>query len=69
MRVFHLLNHRDVLKLNVQVLIHALKRSADRDVVFELDRDLVVDESLEEAMMRIRKPFVRAPRSVSLSVG
>jgi hypothetical protein len=57
MRVLHLLHHRDVFKLNVQILIHALKRSAYRDVVFELDRDLVVDKSLEETMMRIRIPI------------
>jgi hypothetical protein len=57
MRVLHLLYHRDVFKLNVQVLIHALQRSADRYVVFELDRDLVVDESLEETTMRIRIPI------------
>jgi hypothetical protein len=57
MRVLHLLHHGNIFKLNVQVLIHALKRSADRDVVFELDRDLMVDESLEETIMLIRIPI------------
>src|ERR1700712_3371240 len=49
MRILHLFHHRDVIQLDVQVLIHALQGASDGDVVLELDSDLVVDQRLEEA--------------------
>lgn len=49
MRVFHLLHHTDIIQLDIQVLIHALQRPADGDVVFQLHGDFVVDERFEEA--------------------
>jgi hypothetical protein len=49
MGVLELVNYLDVVKLNVEVLVDALERAADADVVLELDRHLVVDEGLEEA--------------------
>ena len=49
MRVLQLFHHLDVVELNVEVLIHRLERPPDLNVVFELHRDLVVDERLEEA--------------------
>lgn len=49
MWILHLLNHRDIIQLDVQILIHALQCSSDRNVVLELDGDFVVDKSLEEA--------------------
>ena len=49
MRVLHLLDHRDVIQLDVEVLVDALERAADLYVVLELDRDLRVDQGLEEA--------------------
>ena len=49
MRVLDLLEHLDVVELDVEVLVDALEDAADLDVVFELDRDLVVDEGFEEA--------------------
>jgi len=43
MRVFEFLNDTYVIKLDVQVLIHALESSADGDVVLQFDRHLCVD--------------------------
>jgi hypothetical protein len=51
-RVFQLLNYLDIIQLDVQVLVHALQRSTDLDVVLELNGDLMVDEGLEEAGTR-----------------
>jgi hypothetical protein len=51
-RVLHLLDHRDVVQLDVEVLVHALQRAAHGDVILELDGDLVVHQSLEEAVCR-----------------
>lgn len=50
MRVFDFLNDLDIVKLDVEVLVDALERPADLDVVLELHRDLVVYERLEETM-------------------
>ena len=47
--VLHLLDHRDVVQLDVEVLVHALQRAAHGDVVLELDGDLMVHQCLEEA--------------------
>lgn len=49
MWVLDLLDDLDVVQLDVEVLIDALERAPDLDVVLELDRDLVVNERLEEA--------------------
>lgn len=49
MWVLHLLHDRNVVQLDVEVLVHALQRAAHRDIVLELDRDLMVDQCLEEA--------------------
>jgi len=48
-RVLDLLEHLDVVELDVEVLVDALEDAADLDVVLELDRDLVVDKGFEEA--------------------
>lgn len=50
MRVLELLDDLYVVQLDVEVLVDALQRAADLDVVLELDSYLVVDERLEEAM-------------------
>jgi len=55
-RVLHLLDHGDVIQLDVEVLVHALQRAAHGDVVLELDGDLVVHQSLEEAVYRKHIP-------------
>ena len=49
MRILQLIHDRDVIELDVQVLVDALQGAADQDVVLELDRHLVLDQSLEEA--------------------
>lgn len=41
-----------VVELDVKVLVDALERSADLDVVLELHRHLVVDEGLEETIVQ-----------------
>ena len=48
-RVLDLLEHLDVVELDVEVLVDALEDAADLDVVLELDGDLVVDQGFEEA--------------------
>lgn len=48
MRVLDFLNDADVFQLDVEVLVYALERAADLNVVLELDCDFVVDQSLEE---------------------
>lgn len=50
MGVLELLDDLDVVELDIEVLVDALEDAADLDVVFELDRDLVVDEGFEEAV-------------------
>ena len=50
MRVLQLLYHRDIVELDVEVLVDRFQGSADLDVVLELDGDLMVDKSLEEAI-------------------
>jgi hypothetical protein len=47
--VLVLIDNQHVVEIEVEVLVDALEDAADLDVVFELDRDLVVDERLEEA--------------------
>jgi len=49
MWVFQLFHHRDIIQLDVEVLVHALQRAANRDIVLELDGDLMVHKCLEEA--------------------
>lgn len=48
MRVLQLLHDRYVIQLNVEVLVYALERSLELDVVFELHRDFMVNEGFEE---------------------
>lgn len=52
MGVLELLDDGDVVELDVEILVDALQRASELDVVFELDRDLVVDEGFEEAGKR-----------------
>lgn len=54
MRILELLHNLDIIQLDVEVLIDALERAADLNVVLELDSDLVVDERLEEAARRVK---------------
>lgn len=49
MRILQLIYHRDVIQLDVQVLVHALEGAADGDVVLEFHRYFVVHERFEEA--------------------
>ena len=48
-RIFDLFCHRDVLQFYVQILIDRPQDTADLDIVLELDCNLLIDESLEEA--------------------
>jgi len=50
MGIFQLLDDLYLVELDVEVLVDALERAADLNIVFQLDRDLVVDERLEEAI-------------------
>jgi hypothetical protein len=49
MWVLHLFHDRNIVQLDIEVLVHALQRAAHRDVVLELDGDLMVHQCLEEA--------------------
>ncbi len=49
MRVLDLVDHGDVVQLDVEILVDTLERAADLDVVLELYRDGGVDQRLEEA--------------------
>lgn len=53
--VLELLDDLNLVELDVEVLVDALERAADLDIVLELDRDLVVDERLEEAVSLARR--------------
>ncbi len=53
MRILQLINDADVVQLDVEVLVDTLESAPDLDVVLELDRDLMVDERLEEAGRRL----------------
>ncbi len=44
----HLVDGLGIIQLDVQVLIHALQRPADLDLVLEFDGDFVRDERFEE---------------------
>lgn len=56
MGILNLLDNLDVVQLDVEVLVDALERAADLDVVLELDRHLAVDERLEEAARTAHEP-------------
>lgn len=43
----------DIVEFQVEKLIDALKGAANRDIVLQLDRDLLVDEGLEEAGVKV----------------
>jgi hypothetical protein len=43
MRILDLLDNADVFQLDVKILVDALERATDLDVVLEFDCDLVVD--------------------------
>ena len=70
MWVLELVDDRDVIQLDVEVLVDALERPPDLDVVLQLHRHLVVDERLEEAMRFVSQragviAWPGAPRIVS----
>lgn len=49
-RVLEVVDDRDVVELDVEILVDRLERARDLDVVFEFHRDGVVDEGFEEAV-------------------
>ncbi len=49
MGVFQLFDDLNVIELDVQELVNRFEYAFDRDVVFELHGDFVVDEGFEEA--------------------
>lgn len=51
MGILELLDYLDIVQLDVEILVHALEGALELDVVLQLDGDLVVDESFEEAVM------------------
>jgi len=61
MWILQLINNRDVIQLDIEVLIDALEGAADGDVVFELHCHRGVDQGFEEA--------ARKEKSVSKGAG
>ena len=49
-RIFEFFQYGNIDKFDVEKLVYGLKRPADRDVIFELDRYFMVDKRLEEAL-------------------
>ena len=52
--VLHLFHHRNVVQLDVEVLVDRFQGAADADVIFQLDGDGLVGESFEEAVKNER---------------
>lgn len=50
MRIFQLFEHRDVIQLDVEELVDRFQGAGDRDVVFELDGNRMVDEGFKETV-------------------
>ena len=50
MRVFELLHYLYVVQLDIEELVHGFESTLDGDVVLHLNRDLMIDQSLEEAV-------------------
>lgn len=51
MRPSHLIYRLSIIQLDVEVLVYALEGSADLHFVLEFDRDFVLHERLEEAIV------------------
>lgn len=51
MGVFQLLVDRDVVELDVEILVDGFQRARHLDVVLELDGDGLVDQGLEETFL------------------
>lgn len=49
MRILQFLQHRNIIQLDIQILIHAFQRPANRNVIFQFHCDFVVHECFEEA--------------------
>ena len=50
MRILQLLQHLDIIQLDVQELVDGFEGAFNGDVVFEFDGDLVVDKGFEETV-------------------
>lgn len=60
MRVLVQIEHIDIIELDVKVLVDGFEGPADPDVVLELDRDGLVGEGFEEAVLCTRDWLVRS---------
>lgn len=67
-RVLELLHDGNVVELDVEVLIHALERAAELNVILELHRDFLLDERLEEAEEEHSCVMLREPRVMMIWV-
>lgn len=48
-RVLEVILYRDILELDIQVLVNRLECAGNLDIIFELDCDLLIDKGFEEA--------------------
>lgn len=58
MRVFVEIEHVDIIELDVEILVDGFQGPADTDVIFELDRDGLVGEGLEETRQRVKLSYL-----------
>lgn len=58
MRVFVEIEHVDIIELDVEILVDGFQGPADTDVIFELDRDGLVGEGLEETRYRVKLSYL-----------
>lgn len=65
MRVSQLVHHRDVIQLNVQVLVHALQGAAYGYIVLELNGDFGIDQRLEEAALTVSLGAIVLKRQIA----
>jgi hypothetical protein len=49
MRVFYFIHDGNVVKLDVQVLVHGFEGATDENIVLQFNGDFVLNQRLEEA--------------------
>ena len=69
MGILQLLHHRDVIELDIEVLVDRFQGPTYLDVVLELDGDFMVDQRLEEAARRQTLALVKRTRGAERGRG
>ena len=53
MRIFQLFHNRNVVQLDIEILVHALERAPKLDIILQLNGDLLVNQGLEKAVNHV----------------